>query len=32
LHGLLHLIGYRDSTRLGAATMRRLQASLRRNS
>ena len=30
LHGILHLAGYRDSTRTSALTMRRLQARLRR--
>jgi ssRNA-specific RNase YbeY (16S rRNA maturation enzyme) len=30
LHGILHLAGYRDSTRAGALTMRRLQTRLRR--
>ena len=30
LHGLLHLAGFRDSTRAGALAMRRLQARLRR--
>lgn len=30
LHGLLHLTGFRDKTRRGAATMRRLQSRLRK--
>jgi probable rRNA maturation factor len=30
LHGILHLAGFRDSTRAGALAMRRLQARLRR--
>lgn len=30
LHGLLHLAGYRDTTRKGASTMRRLQTRLRK--
>jgi len=30
LHGLLHLAGFRDSTRAGAISMRRMQARLRR--
>jgi len=29
LHGLLHLAGFRDSTRAGALAMRRMQARLR---
>ena len=29
IHGLLHLAGYRDSTRAGALAMRRLQTRLR---
>ena len=29
LHGILHLAGFRDSTRAGALAMRRLQAKLR---
>jgi len=29
LHGILHLAGFRDSTRSGALSMRRLQAKLR---
>ena len=30
LHGILHLAGFRDSTRAGALAMRRLQSRLRR--
>ncbi|NCY20413.1 rRNA maturation RNase YbeY [bacterium] len=30
LHGILHLVGYRDETRKSAATMRRLQSRLRK--
>lgn len=29
LHGILHLAGFRDSTRAGARSMRRLQSRLR---
>ena len=30
LHGILHLAGFRDSTRAGALAMRRLQSRLRK--
>jgi len=30
IHGMLHLAGYRDATRKGAMTMRRLQSRLRK--
>lgn len=31
LHGILHLAGFRDSTRAGALAMRRLQSRLRKS-
>ncbi|NBR68797.1 MAG: rRNA maturation RNase YbeY [Verrucomicrobia bacterium] len=32
LHGILHLVGFRDSTRAGAQSMRRMQTRLRKSS